>query len=417
MQQRRTDSEEGHNITIRCEVKGNPEPIITWQKNGGSKLPKTARLTDDNQTLQIANVKLEDSGEYICKAVNNLATSRSAAKVRVTRRLSFTYRQKGTLTADEKNSITLTCLYKDGLSPVSTIWTKDGVKINANKKTRFSTNNQVMELRDLGMEDVGSYKCIIKSHVSQIQNTVNLIVRKLHPNNCSEVRQSGFLQSRFYVIFPKGSPSKPMQVYCDMNSKPGEGITQFKTCSDIRKAGHLKSGSHQINPTGDSSQPMQVYCDMDSKPGEGLTVISHDSEARSRLQGVNIGSYKKSIRYQLTQPQIQAIIQNSKKCVQFIKFECFESDLSGYTWWVSAKGQRMKNWGGAGHTVNGCACSLTNSCAGGKTCNCNKNDRVWRVDSGYLDEKEFLPVKELWFGDLDDPHEDSYYTLGKLKCY
>ena len=371
MQQRKTETEEGHNIIIRCEVKGNPEPIITWQKKGDIKLPKTARLTDNNKTLQIANVKLADSGEYICMAVNNLATSRSAAKVRVTRRLSFTYMQKGTLTADEKNSITLTCMYKDGLSPVSTIWTKDGVKINADKKRRFSTNNQVMELRDLGMEDVGNYKCIIKSHVSQIQNTVNLIVRKLHPNNCSEVRQSGFLQSRFYVIFPKGSPS----------------------------------------------QPMKVYCDMDSKPGEGVTVISHDSEDRTRLQGVSPASYKKSIRYQLTQPQIQAIVQNSRKCVQFIKFECFESDLSGNTWWVSAKGQRMKNWGGAGHKVNGCACSLTNSCAGGRTCNCNKNDRVWRADGGYLDEKEFLPVKELWFGDLDQSHEDSYYTLGKLKCY
>ena len=342
----------------------------------------------------------------------------------VSRRLAFAYRQRGTVTANEKNSITLNCLHIHGVSPIITVWTKDGVKINADKKKRFSLSNQVIELRDLGMEDAGNYECIVKSQVSQIQNTVRLVVRFL-PATCDRIRKSGQLKSGQYQIYPTGNLSESANVYCDMDSKPGEGITYFKTCSDMRKSGRLKSGQYQIYPMGDPSKSVQVHCDMDSKPGEGITVISHDSEARTRVpKGNGQAEYKKTIIYGVTKPYIKAVIKNSKKCKQFIKFECHGSWLSaigsGYdpsTWWVSAAGQKMTNWGGVNHTTQGCACSLTNSCASGYDCNCNENDEVWREDSGYLDEKEFLPVKELVSGDTDDSGEDAYYTLGKLQCY
>ena len=42
-------------------------------------------------------------------------------------------------------------------------------------------------------------------------------------------------------------------------------------------------------------------------------------------------------------------------------------------------------------------CGMTNSC-GGK-CNCDKNDEAWREDSGFLTDKNTLPVTELRFGD------------------
>ena len=59
---------------------------------------------------------------------------------------------------------------------------------------------------------------------------------------------------------------------------------------------------------------------------------------------------------------------------------------------------------------------MTNSCG---TCNCDRNDQVWREDSGLLTEKTKLPVKQLRFGDTGDSKtgERGYHTLGKLKCY
>ena len=64
---------------------------------------------------------------------------------------------------------------------------------------------------------------------------------------------------------------------------------------------------------------------------------------------------------------------------------------------------------------------MTNSCADpSKACNCDKNDGVWREDSGLLTDKSTLPVKELRFGDTgvsNDVDEKSYHTLGQLRCY
>ena len=67
---------------------------------------------------------------------------------------------------------------------------------------------------------------------------------------------------------------------------------------------------------------------------------------------------------------------------------------------------------------------MTNSCAGyGYGCNCDKNDGVWREDSGLLTDKTQLPVKELRFGDtgINGPNnvadEKGYHTLGKFRCY
>ena len=60
---------------------------------------------------------------------------------------------------------------------------------------------------------------------------------------------------------------------------------------------------------------------------------------------------------------------------------------------------------------------MTDSCAGGKKCNCDLNDHTWRKDSGYLTDKNTLPVTELRHRDTGDSGEKGYHTLGKLRCW
>ena len=101
--------------------------------------------------------------------------------------------------------------------------------------------------------------------------------------------------------------------------------------------------------------------------------------------------------------QIVAIINQSQRCEQFIKYECFHSSLlkihyKEYGWWISRDGAKMKYWGGAEPGSNSCACGMTNSCAkSDEKCNCDANDLTLREDSGYLTDKSTLPVTELRF--------------------
>ena len=184
-----------------------------------------------------------------------------------------------------------------------------------------------------------------------------------------------------------------------------------------------------MNPQGLVSSPVvQVYCDMTSKSGFGVTVIGHDSESRTLVKGYDPrGSYKRKINYDISMEQIVVIVNQSKFCEQYIKYECYHSFFrylsSGayYGWWVSRQGSKMNYWGGAAVNSRKCACGMTNSCAGGYKCNCDNNDFTWREDSGYLTGKNTLPVSELRFGDTGDifsgRHESGYHTLGKLRCW
>ena len=194
------------------------------------------------------------------------------------------------------------------------------------------------------------------------------------------------------------------------------------SCSVIRKYFSSVSRNYVIDPDGAGGlAPFTVYCDMSDKSGVGVTVVSHDSESRMHVYGYGSpGSYSRDIHYtgaSLSQLASLAIV--SSHCEQFIKYECYDSRIfiGGYAWWVSRDSSKMTYWGGASPGSGKCACGMTNSCADSwRACNCDKNDGVWREDSGLLTDKTHLPVKQLRFGDATGI-EQGYHTLGKLKCY
>ena len=149
---------------------------------------------------------------------------------------------------------------------------------------------------------------------------------------------------------------------------------------------------------------------MTDKNGIGVTVIGHDSENRTPVEGASLS-------------QLANLTRISSHCEQFIKYDCYKSKMfrnSGYAWWVSRDSTNMTYWGGASPGSGKCACGMNNSCADPSYgCNCDKNDRVWREDSGLLTEKTKLPVIQLRFGDTGHKKfgEKGYHTLGKFKCY
>nr|XP_020454428.1 roundabout homolog 2-like isoform X2 [Monopterus albus] len=57
---------------LRCLASGDPEPTVTWQKNGASLLGKDPRFSLlDHGSLQIQSTRLSDSGLYTCVATSS----------------------------------------------------------------------------------------------------------------------------------------------------------------------------------------------------------------------------------------------------------------------------------------------------------------------------------------------------------
>jgi hypothetical protein len=184
----------------------------------------------------------------------------------------------------------------------------------------------------------------------------------------------------------------------------------------------LLDGHYKINPRGPKFSAFLVFCNMTGKSGIGVTEIGHDSENQIEVTGNGAGKpfYGRNITYGISMTEIVSIINESKYCEQFIKYECQYSWLlrRGSSWWVSRQRNRMNYWGGAAIDSGKCACGMTNTCRDGvSTCNCDSWSSVLSEDSGYLSDKNILPVTQLRFGDTDGVSESGFHTLGKLRCW
>ena len=370
-------AEEGQNVIIACSVTGQPQPKVTWSKAIGS-LPD--RTPVENGALKIQNVSRKDGGIYICKAENILGAEVKTALLVIFSPLRFMVRPPKQLTAVIGFPVRIPCVGESDLRP-SVTWMKDG-KPSLPVESNILQNN-TMVISSFKKSHEGSYTCKAINALSTVEASVR--VKSHDPLSCSVIRKYVSSSSGNYVIDPDG-------------------------------AGGLA--------------PFTVYCDMSDKNGVGVTVISHDSESRTLVDGYDgYGDYSRSIHYSGTSlSQLASLTDVSSHCEQFIKYECFGSLLylahsSSYGWWVSRDSNKMLYWGGASPDSQKCACGMTNSCAdSSQACNCDKNDGVWREDSGLLTDKLKLPVKELRFGDTGRDgngvsDEKGYHTLGKLKCY
>ena len=71
---------EGENVTLTCNVTGNPEPNISWVVKWSSIDTDNSHgidFSNDREKMTIMNVRRTDSGEYQCMATNNLGNGSS----------------------------------------------------------------------------------------------------------------------------------------------------------------------------------------------------------------------------------------------------------------------------------------------------------------------------------------------------
>ena len=68
--------------SFQCEVRGNPEPEVTWLKQNSS-IFADKRIVMSCEALKIPEVTSQDGGMYTCKAINILGVVTSSATLTV----------------------------------------------------------------------------------------------------------------------------------------------------------------------------------------------------------------------------------------------------------------------------------------------------------------------------------------------
>ena len=373
----RTIIEEGRNVTWTCSATGKPRPRITWSKARGA-LPSESVVTEDG-SLTLTNITKADGGLYTCHADNLLGRVTASEQLMVFSALKFTLKPPEKIIGVLGAAVELPCAASSDLQ-LRVYWKHNG---NTNLPSGVLVRaNGSLVIPNLSKSLEGNYSCIAQNAVNSLEASSH-VQFKGHYRSCSAIKKS--VSSSGLLV-------------------------------------SVKSGSYVIDPDDEGGvAPFTVFCDMSDKNGVGVTVIGHDSESRTLVDGCDTeGCYSRDVTYNgASLSQLSSLTAVSAHCEQFIKYECFGSRLilDNFAWWMSRDGFKMTFWGGASPGSGKCACGMSNSCADSSYgCNCDKNDDVWREDSGLLTDKSSLPVSQLRFGDVSSG-EQGYHILGKLKCY
>ncbi|XP_040264776.1 hemicentin-1 isoform X1 [Bufo bufo] len=171
---------EKSDVTLSCEVTGNPTPQLTWVKDGQPlHLESHYRLRIEGQTLQINGAMVSDAGIYVCIASNSAGDK--------SRRFSLNVMVSPTiLGAKSKDSpeelyvilhtsVSLSC-HVNSHPPASITWFKDGFQVNSKDNIRILPGGHTLQILKAQEDHSGSYTCIAANEAGKDEHHYNLKV-------------------------------------------------------------------------------------------------------------------------------------------------------------------------------------------------------------------------------------------------
>ncbi|XP_072742598.1 neurexin-4 isoform X2 [Anoplolepis gracilipes] len=248
------------------------------------------------------------------------------------------------------------------------------------------------------------------------------MVDRCNPNPC---KHSGVCYQNSNEFFCDCANTGYAGAVCHTSLNP-LSCEAYKNMNAVNQRADIKVDVDGSGPL----KPFPVTCEFFTN-GRVMTVLRHSNENLTPVDGFEEpGSFIQDIIYDADFDQIEALLNRSINCRQKINYACKHSKLFNSpvpqgdyfrpnSWWVSRNNQKMDYWGGALPGSRKCECGILGNCADPtKWCNCDAGLEGWLEDGGDITEKEYLPVKQLRFGDTGTPldEKEGRYTLGALIC-
>uniref|UniRef100_A0A669DG86 Heparan sulfate proteoglycan 2 n=1 Tax=Oreochromis niloticus TaxID=8128 RepID=A0A669DG86_ORENI len=183
-----TEVQEGDTLRLYCRASGSPTPKLTWLKNGGQIPPQARNDRTDIGTLFIPNIKVADSGTYMCVGSNSVGSNSAPIKVSASRAQSF-LKVSVSSPAEKNIFISLLCLLV-GFPAPEIKWTK--LRSPLPWGNRIVNNSLV--LQNVGRQDSGEYICSATNNMGTTEATITLDVESeclyFHCCFCSHFSES-----------------------------------------------------------------------------------------------------------------------------------------------------------------------------------------------------------------------------------
>eukprot|EP00062_Callorhinchus_milii_P005912 gi/632946130/ref/XP_007888405.1/ PREDICTED: titin-like [Callorhinchus milii] len=161
---------QGDSTRLQCKIKGSPEISVTWYKNNDILSPSEKYRTsfiDSMAVLEIADLSIEDGGDYVCEAQNEAGTDSCNCVIIIKEPPSFSKEFEQAEVVKGLNH-TLQCELL-GTPPFEVVWHKDRKQVRSSKKYRMICQNTRASLHISSFEfsDVGDYQCTVSNEVGK----------------------------------------------------------------------------------------------------------------------------------------------------------------------------------------------------------------------------------------------------------
>ncbi|KAK9500538.1 hypothetical protein O3M35_001785 [Rhynocoris fuscipes] len=170
----------GTSVMLHCRAyKGIPTPKVTWFRRDRKEFPSNV-YQNSNGVLRLNNIKLSDSGEYICRGENVMGYVEGSAQIVVLAPPEISIRPEGpTISLIIGDHLLLNCT-ATGVPPPSVNWITDDIAgVNIPRWTSdvgASLSYQVKEIMSVSREDEGTYTCVASNSAGSREKAVHVIV-------------------------------------------------------------------------------------------------------------------------------------------------------------------------------------------------------------------------------------------------
>lgn len=179
---------EGSSVRLTCRARGYPEPIVTWRREDGSEIvlkdnqgTKTMVSSYRGEVLKLTKISRNEMGSYLCIASNGVPPS-------VSKRISLSIHFHPVIQVPNQlvgaplgTDVQIECHVEASPKSIN-YWIKDtGEMIVSSNKYHVQENSQsmyetkmTMIVRKFQKDDVGSYRCIAKNSLGEVDSSIRL---------------------------------------------------------------------------------------------------------------------------------------------------------------------------------------------------------------------------------------------------
>nr|XP_023421930.1 opioid-binding protein/cell adhesion molecule isoform X2 [Cavia porcellus] len=253
---------EGSSVTLLCLAIGRPEPTVTWRHLS----VKGQGFVSEDEYLEISDIKRDQSGEYECSALNDVAAP-DVRKVKITvnyppyiskaKNTGVSVGQKGILSC-EASAVPMAEFqwFKEDTRLATGL---DGVRIE--NKGRIST----LTFFNVSEKDYGNYTCVATNKLGNTNASITLY--EISPSSAVAGGYSMFLPSSAclnacaFMFRPTSKTGLPVPL-------PGALLRVGRACVNARTSMRIPWRSH-ATVGWQCSPPQRVIWPPNSKLAHG----------------------------------------------------------------------------------------------------------------------------------------------------